>query len=289
MNNTAKALIIAVSIPIALITTIAIFKPEQRPPPPPTLEQKIEKATGNARYAVKQSLNDPDSFELIEIRGPCRADGVAQRRCDAVTFDDGTDMIFFIKFRANNIFGGKVVNTVPIMTDMNGNVIETPSALRGQKAAPPESNLPGSQWTYQHDEDAMKKGVVHEASVSSSNTVSFSFPYSGEQHATLTLRTHPRHGKDLILRIEKGQFLCPSYEGCNVLVRFDDHEPATFSAVGPADNSTEVIFIRNYSRFVEKMVKAKRVRISANVYQEGAPVFEFDVSGFDPAQYKPKS
>jgi hypothetical protein len=33
-------------------------------------------------------------------------------------------MIFFAKFHANNIFGGKVVNTAAITTDMDGNVIE---------------------------------------------------------------------------------------------------------------------------------------------------------------------
>lgn len=36
------------------------------------------------------------------------------------------------------------------------------------------------------------------------------------------------------------------------------------------------------------MVKSKRVRLSANIYQEGQPVFEFDVSGFDKNKYKPK-
>lgn len=135
----------------------------------------------------------------------------------------------------------------------------------------------------------MKKGTIYQAQVSSSNTVDFSFPYSGAQHATLTLRMHPRYGKDLIFSIEKGQFLCPSYEGCNVLVRFDDGDAVTFSAAAPEDNSTETIFIRNYGRFVERMFKAKRVRISANIYQEGAPVFEFDVSSFDQAKYKPKA
>src|SRR5512139_2186222 len=108
----------------------------------------------------------------------------------------------------------------------------SPSAASTPTVTNPEPPVPGSQWTYNRYEDEMKKGVAFEASVSSSNTVNFSFPYSGEQHATLILRTHPRYGKDLILRIEKGQFLCPSYDGCNVLVRFDDSEPLHFSATG---------------------------------------------------------
>ena len=145
---------------------------------------------------------------------------------------------------------------------------------------------PGSQWDYRQDKDPMGKGAAHFASVLSSNTVNLGFPYSGAQHATLTLRTHPRYGKDIILSIERGQFLCPSYDGCIVLVRFDDSKAIRYSAAGAADNSTETIFIRGYSNFVAHLEKSKRVRISANVYQEGAPVFEFDVSGFDPSKYK---
>jgi uncharacterized protein YcfJ len=147
--------------------------------------------------------------------------------------------------------------------------------------------VPGSQWSYSHVADAMSKGATHDAVVLSTNTVEFKFPYAGGQHASLDLRTNPRYGRDVIFAIEKGQILCRSYEDCTVLVRFDDEQATNYLAIGAADNSTETIFIRNYDRFVGKMTKAKRVRISTNIYQEGAPVFEFDVSGFDPNKYKP--
>lgn len=161
--------------------------------------------------------------------------------------------------------------------------LPTPSS-QGAAAINPEQ---GSQWNYREDKDPMGKGAAYFASVSSTNTVNFGFPYSGPQHGTLTLRTHPRYGKDVILSIERGQFLCTSFEACTVLVRFDDSAASNYSAIGAADNSTETVFIRGYSRFLSRMEKSKRVRISANVYQEGAPVFEFDVSGFDPHKYKP--
>ncbi len=91
-----------------------------------------------------------------------------------------------------------------------------------------------------------------------------------------------------MLSIDRGQFLCRSYEDCTILVRFDDQKAQNYSAVGASDNSTESIFIRNYSRFVGAMLKAKKVRIAAEIYQEGSPVFEFDVSDFDESKYKPK-
>lgn len=146
-----------------------------------------------------------------------------------------------------------------------------------------------SHWNYSQDEDKMSGGTTYHAYVLSTNTVEFDFPYSGEQHAILGLRDSPRHGKDVIFRIEKGQILCNSYEDCSVLVRFDDEKATNYSAIGAADNSTETIFIRNYGKFVEKVRKAKLVRISTNIYQQGAPVFEFNVSGFDQNQYKPKN
>lgn len=146
----------------------------------------------------------------------------------------------------------------------------------------------GAQWLYSQSKDPMSKGTTYNAQVLSSNTVNFDFPYAGSQNARLTLRDDPRYGKDLIFSIEKGQILCHSYEDCTVLIRFDDEKATNYSAVGPADNSTETIFIRNYSRFVEKMLKAKRVRISMNIYQEGSPVFEFDVSDFDRNKFRPK-
>ena len=133
----------------------------------------------------------------------------------------------------------------------------------------------------------MGKGTTYWAQVTSSNTVNFDRPYDGPQHGTLTLRTHPRYGKNVIFQIEKGQILCRSYEDCTILVRFDDRKAERYSAIGAADNSTETIFIRNYSRFVDSMQKAKTVRIAVEIYHQGAPVFEFDVSGFDTAKYKP--
>lgn len=155
-----------------------------------------------------------------------------------------------------------------------------------EKPSVAEPVILGSQWSYSQIADAMSKGTIYHAVVSSTNTVDFKFPYAGAQHARLNLRVDPRNGKDVIFSIEKGQILCHSYEDCTVLVRFDDEQATNYSAVGAADNSTETIFIRNYDRFIGKTLKAKQVRISTNIYQQGAPVFEFDVSGLDLNKYK---
>ena len=163
------------------------------------------------------------------------------------------------------------------------------SPAASQTAANPEQSTPtGEQWIYRSDENKMTGGTTYHAMVFSSNTVNFDSPYDGAQHGRLALRSDSKYGKDVMFLIERGQLLCRSYEDCPVLIRFDDGKPETFSGVGPADNSTETVFIRNYERFVGKMRKSKIVRIFTNVYQEGAPVFEFDVSGFSQEKYIPK-
>lgn len=166
--------------------------------------------------------------------------------------------------------------------------VAEPAASVTPAAAAPEVAPIGKQWTYSVDEEQMTGGMRKTASVSSTNTVGFGFPYAGSQHGRLALRTDPRYGKDVIFRIERGQILCTSYDGCTVQVRFDDEKPTNFSASAAADHSSETVFIDDYARFLAKMRKAKRVRLSLDVYQNGRPVFDFDVSGFDVDKYQAK-
>lgn len=146
-----------------------------------------------------------------------------------------------------------------------------------------------SQWEYRNGEDKMTGKKTFFANITSTNTVSFSSPYEGEQYASLTIRDDPKYGKDIIFRIEKGQILCHSYNECTVLVRFDEESPSKYFANPPADNSSETIFISNYGRFAAKLTKAKLVRISPTIYQEGNPIFEFNISGFDQDKFRPKN
>jgi hypothetical protein len=112
----------------------------------------------------------------------------------------------------------------------------------------------------------------------STNSFEFGSPYDGEQRAALTLRKHPRHGNDIILSIQRGQFMA-GIDGVAVLVRFDEGKPMKFWAMGPADSNTTTLFIGNYARFISALQKAKRVQISTTVYHEGEPVFDFYCAG----------
>lgn len=138
----------------------------------------------------------------------------------------------------------------------------------------------GRQWQYDATEQPMTGGKRKSATVESTNSVDFGFPYNGAQNGRLMLRTDPQYGKDVIFQLDKAQILCSSYEGCAVQIRFDDEKPVSFAARAAADHSSNLVFIDDYARFLAKLQKSKRVRLSVNIYQQGRPVFEFDVSGF---------
>lgn len=141
-----------------------------------------------------------------------------------------------------------------------------------------EASALGLRWRYDESSEKMGRGTVKHATVRSLNEVQFYFPYRGEQRGTLHLRIHPKYGKDVMLSIEKGQFLCGIYN-CQVAVRFDNGKVQNFTAVGPADHSTTMLFLRGYDRFLAGARKAKKVYIEAQFYQQGTQVFEFDISG----------
>jgi len=114
------------------------------------------------------------------------------------------------------------------------------------------------------------------AIVRSNNTVRFAFPYGRDQHGTLMIRRTPQWGTDVILEIERGQFLC-GLDQCNVNVLFDSGHIQHFTASEPTDHSTTVLFIRGQDRFISQLRKAKTVRIEATFYQEGNQAFIFNV------------
>lgn len=154
-----------------------------------------------------------------------------------------------------------------------------------EEAEAAERQADAAKWRYSSETDPMASRPSRTATIESENTVEFGFPYEGQQHATLMLRNHPTYGRDVIVYIREGQILCPSYDACSIRVRFDDGPVERWTGVGPADNSTTTVFIRNYSRFLQRMRNAKIVRIQIPVYQEGAPSFEFRVGGFDHGRY----
>lgn len=143
-----------------------------------------------------------------------------------------------------------------------------------------------SKWYYSNSKDELSSGTIYSASISSNNKVNLKFPYQGEQRASLQLRNHPRFGRDVIFRLNKAQILCHSYSACNILVRFDGENAVNYRGGEPSDHSTNYVFINNYQKFISKLLRAEKVKIAVDLYQNGTQTFEFDTKDFDVEQYK---
>lgn len=138
--------------------------------------------------------------------------------------------------------------------------------------------IPETSWNYDDEKDAMSGGHIKRAYITSTNSVDFKFPYQGGSTGMLTIRKHPRYGKDVYFRVTKGQTLC-GVDGCTVSVKFDDGKSASYRATGSNDNDSTVLFISGYDGFVKKAKASKQIIIEVGFYQEGNRQFTFATDG----------
>lgn len=144
---------------------------------------------------------------------------------------------------------------------------------------PQQPAKPSSQWTYSTDEDSMGRKRSF-AIVTSTNMLDFKFPYRGSQHGTLMFRRSAESGLNVLLSIERGQFIC-GFNDCAVNVRFDSGQIMRISASAPADHSSTLLFLENEARLLSLTRKSKIARFEATFYQEGAQTLEFNVEGLE--------
>jgi hypothetical protein len=139
--------------------------------------------------------------------------------------------------------------------------------------------IASTPWTYTSDDDKVRSGVSYYAATTSTNAVRQEAPYDSETTMRMTVRKTPAFGTDVVLTISSGQLMCPSYEGCSGTVRFDDGPARRVRFNGPADDSSDTIFVVGASSFIADLKKAKKVIIEKTLYEAGNPQFEFDVHG----------
>jgi len=140
-------------------------------------------------------------------------------------------------------------------------------------------------WSYGSASDPMvTNGVNRFASIMSTNSVNFGFPYSGDQSAILHIRKNAEGGGyDVFITIDKGQLL--SGDQGDITVKVDNDPAMHLPASSPNDNSTTALFIDSspafFPPFLARLEHAKTLKVQVTAYQNGNPVFVFNVSGFD--------
>lgn len=157
--------------------------------------------------------------------------------------------------------------------------VGAPSDTAAVDATSQDQSLPKSNWSYSTDEDRVRGGTTYLASTTSTNFVYQDPPYDASTTMDVVIRKSPAYGTDVILVISSGQMMCPSYEGCSGTVRFDDGPAQRISFNGPADNSSDSVFVIGTKSFIAKLRKAKRLVVEKTLYEAGNPQFEFNVEG----------
>lgn len=182
------------------------------------------------------------------------------------------------------LLGIAVIGSLTSKTSTPSDDAQSPASVPGDNATAIEPSgdkpaEPATSWSYSTDVDKVRGGTSYFATTNSTNTVRQDPPYDSDTSMRITVRRMPSAGTDVVLTISSGQFMCPSYQGCSGTVRFDNGPAQRVRFNGPADNSSDAIFVVGAKSFVAKLKKAKRLVVEKTLYQAGEPQFEFDVSG----------
>ena len=142
-------------------------------------------------------------------------------------------------------------------------------------------------WSLQTKQDEMDDSKSYWYSLQSDNYANFDFPYEGDSYLTITVRWMKKYGYDVLLEITDGQMVGNEYNGTNyVRVRFDGGKVQKFYYNEPNDGSSNLVFLRNAQKFIEKCKNAKDIIIEQEFYQEGVHQFKFHVDEPRPKKLK---
>lgn len=156
--------------------------------------------------------------------------------------------------------------------------ITTDSTTLSDSILKPPTSL-SENWFYSDKVDQMDGLKSYYAETSSTNSVDFKFPYEGGSTFSLVIQKRKKAHTTIYLEVSKGQFL-ENVNGINsVRVKIDDNAPFSVGIAGSSDMRGNVIFLESEKMIVQKLLKAKKLIIEAEFYQEGKRQAEFDVSG----------
>jgi hypothetical protein len=156
------------------------------------------------------------------------------------------------------------------------------ASAKTDKATEPARHSPepvNTYWSYSEDRDPMTDAKVRIACVTSTNMAILKFPYKSVT-AELCIRRGRRKTPEVLTYLNgDGQFLCSSYNGCSVAVRFDDKQVLRFEASKPSDNSTNALFLSSESKFISNVKSSSRTRVQVEFFQQGTQILVFPTAG----------
>lgn len=168
-------------------------------------------------------------------------------------------------------------DTKPVLTEPK-NKIATPQTVS------PVQPIVKNNWNEKSFTDKMSGKVTTYVETKSTNSVTMKFPYNGGSRGEISVFDNG----NVRIDITKGQVLCSSWEGCVVKVKFDEGPVLKLTGVAPKNGQYGHLMLTSHpelsdnsaQQFIKRIQTAKTVMISLEVFQEGWPVWEFDVEGF---------
>jgi len=136
-----------------------------------------------------------------------------------------------------------------------------------------------TKWSYATEKNKMTSGDIKYASIDANELLYFSWSHKGGATATFTVRKKEGEN-DIYLQVSKGMFNSNGSYANMLRIRFDDGQSFRVSYSRPSDNSSNTIFLGSVPTILNKLKKAKKMRIEVEFYMDGTRVIEFDVAGF---------
>jgi len=141
----------------------------------------------------------------------------------------------------------------------------------------PPTAKPEEHWKYEVSVNKMDSSITNTAWINSNNTFELDFPYRGEQTATIMLRKEKRTGNDIMFIVNKGQ-INSGIDGGSILVRFDDKPPQLFRTSQPSDHSSNVVFIKDTTKFIRFLKSSRTMLVEVEFFNNGTRTLEFNTS-----------
>lgn len=153
------------------------------------------------------------------------------------------------------------------------------------------SSAYAKDWTPSYQNDEMRGTAQKFSTLGSENSAYFDFPYDGGSELSIVLRSKKTNLKDgqkpeglipaeAMLLINKGPFLCNSYDDCHVSVKFGQNKIKRYSMNEATDGSADVIFFSPSSDFIKNIKSHKQLIIEVEFYQEGKKQFKFNIDNY---------
>jgi DNA-directed RNA polymerase subunit RPC12/RpoP len=141
--------------------------------------------------------------------------------------------------------------------------------------------IKNENWTYKEDNsDKMQKRVIYMATCKSIGKMELSAPYDGGSTMVVIIRNGFKgKANEVIILVDKGQFMSSIDGNEKIRVKFDDEKPASFSFNDAADGSSNYAFLNNSAGFLSKLKKAKHLVVECQFYDNGIRQAEFNTEG----------